>query len=184
MNPLTDIIQRCHQRHKEPLRQRKTVTASVLYRGFPYCFTVYCAHRYPMLLDSLEQADISFMPIGRAPKNDQGPSDFGGARFSERQRADSWKPQYWRASCGIQVYTGIPSQRDGARWHDIEFKYEALCTAPDAVLACIEALVNAVENPLLTLSKEGGCVFPAESQTISIQPLRHPNSISTSTTLQ
>ena len=159
MNPLTNIIQRCHQRHKEPLRQRKTVTASVLYRGFPYCFTVYCAHRYPIMLDNLEQADISFMPIGRAPENDRGPSDFGGARFSKRQRAASWKPGYWLASFGIQVYTGIPSQRDRARWHDIEFKYEALCAAPDAVLACVEALVNAVENPLLTLSKEGGLRF-------------------------
>lgn len=159
MNPLADIIQRCHQRHKEPLRQRKTVTASVLYRGFPYCFKVYCAHRYPMLLDNLEQANISFMPIGRAPENDQGPSDFGGARFSERQRAASWKSQYWLASYGLQVYTGLPSERDGARWHDIEFKYEALCVAPEAVLACVEALVNDVENPLLTLSKEGGLRF-------------------------
>lgn len=112
-----------------------------------------------MMLDDLEQADISFMPIGRAPENDQGPSDFGGARFSKRQRAANWKPQYWRASCGIQVYTGIPSQRDGAPWHDLEFKYEALCAAPDAVLACVEALVSAVENPILTLSKEGGLRF-------------------------
>lgn len=159
MNALTDIIQRCHQRHKEPLRQQKTVTSPVLYRGFSYCFRVYCAHRYPLMLDNLEQADISFMPIGRAPENDQGPSDFGGERFSKRQRADSWELQYWLASCGIQVYTGIPSQRDGARWHDIEFKYEALCAAPDAVLTCVEALVNAVENPLLTLSKEGGLRF-------------------------
>ena len=99
------------------------------------------------------------MPIGRAPENDQGPSDFGGTRFSKRQRAASWKPQYWLASCGIQVYTGIPSQRDGAPWHDLEFKYEALCAAPDAVLACVEALVNAVENPILTLSKDGGLRF-------------------------
>ena len=112
-----------------------------------------------MLLDSLEQAAISFMPIGRAPENDQGPSDFGGARFAERQRAASWKPHYWLASCGIQVYTGIPSERDGARWHDIEFTYEALCAAPDAVLACVEALVSAVENPLLTMAKDGGLRF-------------------------
>ena len=112
-----------------------------------------------MLLDNLEQADISFMPIGRAPENDRGPSDFGGARLSKRQRAASWKPQYWLASYGIQIYTGTPSARDGARWHDLEFKYEALCAAPDAVLACVEALVSAVENPLLTLSKEGGLRF-------------------------
>ena len=159
MDPLTDIIQRCHQRHEDPLRQRKTVAASVLYKGFPYCFNVYCAHRYAVMLDYLEQADISFMPIGRAPTNDRGPSDFGGERFSKRQRAADWKTRRWLASWGIQVYTGTPSERDGARWHDIDFKYEALCAAPDAVLACVEALVNAVENPLLTMSKDGGLRF-------------------------
>ena len=159
MNPLTDIIQRCHQRHKEPLRQRKTVTASVLYKGFPYCFKVYCAHWYPMMLDNLEQADISFMPIGRAPENDRSPRNFGGKRFLKRQRAADWRLRHWLASWGIQVYTGTPSERDGARWHDIDFKYEALCTAPDTVSACVEALVNAVENPLLTMSKDGGLRF-------------------------
>ena len=159
MDPLTDIIQRCHQRHEDPLRQRKTVAASVLYKGFQYCFKVYCAHRYSTMLDNLEQADLSFMPIGRAPANDRGPSDFGGGRFLKRQRAASWEPRHWLASWGIQVYTGTPSERDGARWHDIDFKYEALCAAPDAVIACVEALVNAVENPLLTMSKDGGLRF-------------------------
>ncbi len=71
MNPFTDIIQRCHQRHREPLRQRKTVAAPALYKGFPYCFKVYCAQRYPVILDNLEQADLSFMPIGRTPENDE-----------------------------------------------------------------------------------------------------------------
>lgn len=159
MNPLTDILQRCHQRHEDPLRQRKTVAASVLYKGFPYCFKVYCAHHYPVMLDNLEQADISFMPIGRAPENDRGPRDFGGERFLKPQRAANWRPRRWLASWGIQVYTGTPSERDGAPWHDINFKYEALCAAPDAVLACVEALVNAVENPLLTMLKDGGLRF-------------------------
>ncbi len=156
---LTDIIQRCHQRHEDPLRQRKTVAASVLYKGFPYCFKVYCAHRYSVMLDNLEQADISFMPIGRAPENDRSPIDFGGKRFLKRQRGTDWKTRHWLASWGIQVYTGTPSQRDGAPWHDIDFKYEALCAAPDAVFACVEALVNAVANPLLTMSKDGGLRF-------------------------
>ena len=54
------------------------------------------------------------------------------------------------------MYTGVPSERDGARWHDLEFKYEALCAAPDAVFACIETLVNIVANPLLTMTATGG----------------------------
>ena len=57
------------------------------------------------------------------------------------------------------MYTGIPSERDGARWHDFEFKYEAICAAPEAVLACIETLINVVGNPLLTLTKSGGLRF-------------------------
>ena len=53
----------------------------------------------------------------------------------------------------------MPSEWNGARWHDLHFKYEALCTAPDAVFACIEALVNAVSNPLLTMTRSGGLRF-------------------------
>ena len=159
VNSLTDIIQRCHERHKEPLRQRKTVVAPALYKGFPYCFKVYCARGYSVMLDDLEQADISFMPIGRAPESDRGPKTFGGERFLKRQGAADWRPRRWHASWGIQVYTGVPSESDGGRWHDFDFKYEALCAAPDAVLACIEALVNAVSNPLLTMSKDGGLRF-------------------------
>lgn len=170
MNPFTDIIQSCHQHHREPLRQRKTVAAPARYKGFPYCFRVYCAHRYPVILDNLEQADLSFMPIGRAPENDRGPSDFGGERFLKRQQAADWRPRHWLASWGIQVYTGTPSARDGAPWHDIDFKYEALCTAPDAILACVEALVNAVPNPLLTMSKDGGLRFSCR-----VSDYLHPN---------
>ena len=53
----------------------------------------------------------------------------------------------------------MPSARDGAPWHDIDFQYEAICAAPDAILACVQALVDAVANPLLTLSKSGGLRF-------------------------
>ena len=132
---------------------------SAPYKGLPYHFMVYCAHRYPVKLYELEESDISFMPIGRAPRNDHGPRDFGGERFLKRQSIEDWVIRHWHQSWGIQIYTGIPSERDGARWHDIDFKYEALCTAPDAVFACIETLINAVANPLLTISKFGGLRF-------------------------
>ena len=159
MNVLKNLIERCHQRHEKPLRQRRTVVTSAPYKGLPYHFTVYCAHRYPVKLYELEESDISFMPIGHAPWNDGGPTDFGGERFLKRQGIEDWLIRYWHKSWGIQVYTGIPSERDGARWHDLDFKYEALCAAPDAVLACIETLINAVANPLLTMSKSGGIRF-------------------------
>ena len=171
MDFLKDIIQRCHQRHKNPLRQWKTVLSPTLYdRDYPYQFAVRCAHRHPVLFVDLERADISFMPIGRAPQHDQGPRDFGGERYSKRQGIKDWEIWQLRESWGIQVYTGTPSERDGARWHDLDFTYQVICAAPDVVFACIEALVNAVANPLLTLSKSGGLRFSCR-----IPDYLHPN---------
>ncbi len=112
-----------------------------------------------MKLYELEASDISFMPIGHAPWNDNGPRDSGGERFLKRQGIEDWLIRHWHKSWGIQVYTGIPSESGGARWHDIDFTYKALCAASDAVLACIETLTNAVVNPLLTMTKSGGLRF-------------------------
>ncbi len=157
MDFLKDIIQRCHERHAKQLRQRKTVAMpSMFTKGHFYQYRVYCAHNAPVLLDDLEMADISFMPIGRAPENDRGPRHFGGELFRRRTKAENWGFRRWETSWGIQVYTGIPSERAGAHWHDLNFTYQALCDAPDAVLACIEALFSTIANPLLTLTKSGG----------------------------
>ena len=110
------------------------------------------------------------MPIGRAPENDRGPRSLGGERFLKRQKIEDWEIRRWHTSWGLQVYTGIPSERNGARWHDFDFKYEAICAAPDAVIACIEPLVNAVAHPLLVLSKSGGLRFSCR-----IPDYLHPN---------
>ena len=169
-NVLPDIISRCHHRHEKPLEQRKTTSKPRLYKGLPYHFTVYCAHRYPVLLQDLETAGISFMPIGQAPGTDRPPRHFGGERFLKRQQTQDWDAIRWHKSWGIKVYTGVPSARDGAPWHDIDFKYEALCAAPDAVLACIRALVDSVANPLLTMLKSGGLRFSCR-----IPGYLHPN---------
>ena len=159
MNTLKDIIQRCHQRHGAFLRQRKTVVTPALYKSIPYDFKVHCARGYPVMLDDLERSNISFMPIGHAPENDRGPRDFGGDRFLKRQGIADWRYRQWYHSWGIQIYTGIPSERDGARWHDFDFKYEAICAAPDAVSTCIEALIKTTATPLLTLTQSGGLRF-------------------------
>ena len=169
-NVLQGMIERCHQRHEQPLQQRKSIVAPLPYKGLPYHFTVYCAHRYPVVLQDLEAAGISFMPIGQAPSNDRPPRGFGGERFSKRQQVTNWDIIRWHKSWGIQVYTGIPSAREGALWHDIDFTYEALCAAPDAVLACVQALVDAVANPLLTMLKSGGLRFSCR-----IPGYLHPN---------
>ena len=165
------MIARCHQRHEKPLKQRQSIVAPLLYKEFSRHFTVYCAHRYPVMLQDLEAADISFMPIGQSPGNDRPPRSFG-ERFLKRQQAKDWETLRWHKSWGIHVYTGIPSARNGAPWHDIDFKYEAICAAPDAVLACIQALVDAVANPLLTMSKSGGLRFSCR-----IPEYLHPNTM-------
>ncbi len=155
-----DIIEHCHQRRETPFRQRKTVVTPALYnKDYPYQLTVYCAQKCSVLLADLEQANISFMPIGQAPDNDRGPKDFGGERFLRRQGIKDWNMKRLRRSWGIQVYTGIPSERHGARWHDIHFTYSAISAAPDAIFTCVDTLVNAVDNPLLVLLKSGGLRF-------------------------
>ena len=159
MNISRDIIQRCHQRHKQPLQQKKTVVTPSAYKGLHHHFTVYCAHRYPVTLFDLEDASISFMPVGGGPESDRVPHDFGGERFLKRQKLTDWETRQWHTSYGIRVYTGIPSQRQGAPWHDLEFGYAAISAAPEAILDCIETLVTVVENPLLTLTKTGGLRF-------------------------
>ena len=171
MNSLETLIERCHQRREKPLRQRRTIVTPALYnKSHSYQVTVYCAQRYPVLLADMEQADISFMPMGRAPEYDRGPRDFSGERLLERQGLQNWGIRRWHASWGLQMYTGVPSARDSASWHDIDFKYEAICAAPDAIFTCIEALINTVSNPLLTMSKSGGLRFSCR-----VLDYLHPN---------
>ncbi len=159
MESVKDIIQQCHERRGKELHQRETIVSPTLHGEYPYHYIVYCARQYPLLSHDLEQADISFMPIGQAPEFDQGPVYRGGTRLLRRQGTFNWEPRRWFSSWGIQVYTGMPSARDGANWHDIEFTYKAIRDAPDAVVACVDALVNAVMNPLLTLLRRGGLRF-------------------------
>ena len=171
MDSFETLIERCHQRHNQPLRQRKTVVVPAVYNlGYPFQYIIYCARNCPVLLNDVEGAGISFMPIGRAPENVHSPPPFAIDRFSERQGIRSWTMEHWDKSWGIQVYTGIPSEQEGARWHDLDFTYQAICAAPDAVYACIEALVNAVEKPLLTLTQLGGLRFSCR-----IPDYLHPN---------
>ena len=170
MESVKDIIQQCHERRQQDLQQRETIVSPTLHGKYPYHYIVYCARRYPLLLHDLEQADISFMPIGQAPEFDRGPVDRGGTRLLKRQGTLNWEPRRWFSSWGIQVYTGTPSARDGANWHDIEFTYKAIQDAPDAVVACLDALTNAVMNPLLTLLKSGGLRFSCR-----VPDYLHPN---------
>ncbi len=167
MNTLSDIIERCHKRHLKPLRQRRTVMHN---KKGTRQYTVYCAHKSPIPLSDLEQANISFMPIGRAPHHDHGPWDFNGSRFLKRQQNNDWTTDQWKTSWGIQVYTGYPSEYNNANWHDLLFCFDAICKKPDAVEACITGLINATTNPLLTITASGGLRFSCR-----ITDYLHPN---------
>ncbi len=168
---LKNLISLCHERHNNPLRQRRTeVMPATDNRGYPHQHTVYCARNYPVMLYDIEDAGISLMPIGRAPGEDQAPSFFGGERFYKRQGVENWAMDRWDKSWGINVYTGAPSAHNGAHWHDLVFPYEGICAAPEAVLRCIEALVSFVENPLLVLTKSGGLRFSC-----GVKDYLHPN---------
>lgn len=161
MNSLKNIIQRSQERRENPLRQRKTTVVPATYKdGHPYEHTVYCAHGYSTTFYALERANISFMPIGRAPSNDRGPITYDAPyRYEKRQGWENWELRRWRDSWGIQIYTGTPSEQHGAQWHDVVIKYEALCDAPKIVIDCVTALAEAVVNPLLTLTKSGDLRF-------------------------
>ena len=144
VNPLKDIIERCHQRRKKPLQQRETVTTHWIYnKDYPHQYTIYCAHKYPVLLTDLEQACISFTPIGREPEKEYSfVHSSSNIQLLKPQGMKDRSARQWGTSWGIQMHTGIPSELDGARWHDLDFTYDAICTAPDAIIACIEALIN------------------------------------------
>lgn len=172
MNNIQDIIERCHERHSErdKLRQRKTILIPALYKRPPFHIKVFCARSTSLMLEALENADITFMPLGHSLENVDVPFDCGGDRYLKRQDSKSWRIRQWNDSWGIFIYTGIPSERDGAHWHDIVFHYKAICDAPEAVSTCVENLLNTHANPLLTLTRTGGLRF-----TCRIQDYLHPN---------
>lgn len=159
MDILKDILQRCQQRHTAPLRQRQTTMTPALSKDFPYQFNVNCARGTRLPLDYLEQANISFMPIGHAPENDYAPRDAGGERYEKRQTAIDWGYRRLYNSWGIQIYTGIPSGRNNAHWHDIEITYNTICAKPQQVITCIGTLLKITSTPLLTMTKSGGLRF-------------------------
>ena len=176
MDMFNQIIEQCHHRQHQTLNQRKTVVLPARYDGYPYHFRVHYAHEKSVLLYDLEKADISFLPIGREP-SDRAPADWNRIdkyldRVNNQQKTENWRPRRWFASWGIGIYTGEMSGREGANWHDIEFTYQAILGVPDAVSACLEALINSVKNPLLTLTKTGGLRFSCR-----VMDYVHPNTV-------
>ena len=159
MDSLKNIIQRCRKKQIRSSRQRKTVVSPAFHKGF-YHLTVYCAHGYPVLVDDLEHASIACMPLARAPNKIAMPRGFEECTYHYTYKTvRGWGIFQWHASWGLRIYTGALSERDGALWHDLEFTYQAINTAPEAISDCLEALISLTENPLLTMTPSGGLRF-------------------------
>ena len=124
-----------------------------------------------MRLYDLEQAGISFMPTGCTSEYVRIPQSFGGERFLRPQRMEDWKIYNNGTHHGgfryIRVSLPNAMVLNGTTY---DFTYESICAAPDVVLACIETLVNAVGNPLLTLTQSGGLRFSCR-----VPHYLHPN---------
>ena len=171
---LEKIIQRCHDLENRTLNQRKTIVLPAGYDEYPYHFRVHYAYEKSAILYELEQSNISLIPISRVPF-DRAPADWARNdkyrdRIMDQQGMLSWRPRQWFASWGIGIYTGEMSGYEEAPWHDIEFTHQAILRAPDAVSACLEALIRAVVNPLVTLTKDGGLRFSCR-----VEEYLHPN---------
>lgn len=160
MDTLKNLIQRCHERRKMSLKQRRTIVTPAPHNsGHPYHLKTFPAFRYPVMVSDMEEANISIMPIGRAPHNDDGPKELDEKRFLKRQKAEDWSMRQWNASFGLQVFTGLPSESNGAYWHDFQFTYTAISKVPEDVMSCLEVMIDSVANPLLALTQHGGLRF-------------------------
>lgn len=159
MDSLKTILQRCRKKENISPRQRKT-TISPAFHEQSYHLSVHCAQGYPISVDDLEQASIACMPLARVPSDVDMPRGFEECAYHYPYKTiQEWGIFQWHASWGIRIYTGTPSARDGAPWHDLEFTNQALKAAPEAISTCLEALINLTEKPLLTMTPSGGLRF-------------------------
>ena len=159
MDSLNYILKRCKEKQSRTSRQRKTVVSPAFHKQ-SYHLTVYCAQGYPVLVDDLEAASIACMPLAQVPNQIDMPRGFEECAYHYAYRMiPHWGIFQWHASWGIWIYTGPPSERDGASWHDLEFTSQAVNTAPEVVSDCLEALISLTKNPLLTMTPSGGLRF-------------------------
>ena len=159
MDSLKNILQQCKEKRDRASRQRKTIVSPAFRKQF-FHLAIHCAHGYSVLVDDLKQAGIACMPLARAPNKIDMPRGFEECPYHYTYKTiRQWGIFQWHASWGIRIYTGAPSERDGALWHDLEFTYQAINTAPEVVLDCLEALISLTKNPLLTMTPSGGLRF-------------------------
>lgn len=157
MESLENVLQRCRKKHEQSLLPRRTAITPAFKKDV-YRATVYCAHSYPVSIDDLSLAEIACVPID-FDTCQQTIRSFHRDETYHHYSARSWGVFNWYTSFGIYICTGTPSECNGAYWHDIELTREAVDSAPDAVMDCIEALLSLATNPVLTMTADGGLRF-------------------------
>ena len=151
-------LQRCIERHKNPLPALKTHV--FYYRdGYQKRYARYAvAYAAGKTIDpeKLARAGLGFLPIGKSehcleyytqPNSDKN--------WETTYGVSDWKPKSWRDSYGIQIYTGEPSRH----LTSLDFEYAILRDHPQPFLDTLIQLCTLTENPLLIISKSGGLRF-------------------------
>ena len=154
-------LQRCIERHKNPLPALKTRVFH--YRdGYKKRYARYAvAYAAGKTIDpeKLKRAGLGFLPIGKSehcleyytqPNSDKN--------WETTYGVSNWKPKSWRDSYGLQIYTGEPSRC----LTSLDFEYAILRDHPQPFLDTLIQLCALTEKPLLIISKSGGLRSNAE----------------------
>ena len=151
-------LQRCIQRHKNPLAELKT-RVSYHRDGYNKRYARYAvAYAAGKTIDpeKLSHAGLGFLPIGKSghcleyytqPNSDKD--------WETTYSVSDWKPKSWRDSYGIQIYTGKPS----GYLTSLDFEYAIIRDHLQPFLDTFTRLCTLTENPLFVISKSGGLRF-------------------------
>lgn len=160
------VYNRCIARSQKPLSQLRTQSSQGVH-------SVHYAASYTINPVELERAGLSFLPIAKS------------GHCSERWRAagkdwesmygvSDWKPESWRCSYGIQIFTGSPS----GDITDLDFEFAMIRDHSDVFIETLQQLCALVDNPLLVITKRGGLRFSVRTPGY-MHPIREKIAVAT-----
>lgn len=160
------VYNRCIARSQKPLSQLRTRSSQGVYSVH---YTASCTINPA----ELERAGLSFLPIaksGRCPERWRANGKDWGSMYG----ISDWKPESWRCSYGIQIFTGSPS----GDITDFDFEFAMIRDHPDVFIATLQQLCALVDNPLLVITKRGGLRFSVRTPGY-VHPIREKIVIAT-----
>ena len=156
----------CIARSQKPLSQLPTRSPQGVY-------SVHYAASRTINPVELECAGLSFLPIaesGHCPERWRA----DGKDWNSTYGVSDWKPESWRCSYGIQVFTGSPS----GDIMDLDFEFAMIRDHRDIFMATLQQLCALVDNPLLVITKRGGLRFSVRTPGY-VHPLRERIAVAT-----